>query len=1622
MQGNRQTTVLRWLHLTDIHMGRNNESQRTALDSLITAITQHAENKPFDMVIITGDVAYSGIQQEYNEVESRLITPLRQIVLFRNATFFATPGNHDLDCEIELPPAWKELGRPRQEKYFHLGEDGKRIRGSRVKAFEQYSQFVRRAGIKSVDPLEQPAAAFSISVGDKQTKIISVNSAFFSDKEVSDYHKAPAPVHAIRTLIQQNAANDQVIIIAHHPPDWFIPETEQHLYSLLVESNALYLHGHEHRVRSKFSSRGLTYMGFGAAYQAPGDSAPNPYYRNSFAICELADTLHLCLVSWDAEHGQWRPEQNLSGDFVDRSPRLPLGYQLDLPRTRLVERGRAYSSVAGAIRRELHIEKCVWLVKNESKRWAELLSTIGSLRKAGDTYNLPTRSLPPGHVQFRVRDEYAICLVYAVSGYGDILNYEQLQSINTELDRQEYDSCIVATLGELSSDAKTLASQLASRKGIVVLERDEIVRRIVRNLSGGLEKTLLRAADANVYDGSLIVTESGFGLMLRDRRSAEASFQVIADTGEVAPESSSLVVDVRTEVPMLRQLRYDESMPAGASAVTTATLSPEFNRADYLEKSYAYFDNVKYAPLAALGFRFKNASLSEIYVDASADVGSSRSSSQLTRALAEFVESLNLPKAQQDQLESQLKTQYGVNRTAEVGAARKLYQRYNNVVVLGDPGSGKTCFVQHEILAYADPESESSGWYARHLPVYVSLSEAARLLDERTTIIKICEIVSSRRGIDLPMYAIEQAMADGRAAFFFDGLDEVGFLDKRIALVAQIRDLVDSHAHRGNRFVLASRPAAVQPVELPHSLTSLQLKGLTEDEIRTLAGRVLTQRLGDASLTSLSLEEQELIDRLLEDVKNVPGIARIARNPLLLTLLVLTYANTGALSTRRHLIYTQAVKTLVSVRGKYTREQQISESDLRTRLGAVALAIFKREIAEIPRRAEVVAVLSPLTGRAGAARSATAAAEAFMQEVAEATGLLVIHAKDAVSPDDLITFMHYSFLEYYAAAGLLARSYLDIVPPLSPNPRWREVITLMVGMLSEQSDVTPLLRNILDDPSPSDVISQCRTLLALDCATECDVPPETTQEILAVAIYNALSVGAGRYSADLRVELARRLDDLLLGPNSILEAAICQGLRAQDAITAAAFADMLARMNEVAPLSPSVVLAFEDCLDQENAVARAAALFAMERRKELRTPKALEIVDRSLRASVIEKHAALKAIASNPEIAVSLLSRVRELLDDSNPIVSAAAAQCLLAEVLNRRERDPEPALLEKVVLKLNQGSNEDTGLVLRGVTLDGDIVRTLVFSTDANESELAIRYVWLVKGDNHFAYDVLMQRLRTSTSARHQAACMESLRDSPSGIDLVTIADTDLICSLTEAENRNVRMAAARLLGEMPDDEQVVRALQRYLEACASSASREFELSVAARALAKHVTHNPRMRIDALTFIMERIPKNAEAGFGSDVEQQHTNALLSVCESLGSTESAFAWRLKNLAEDYRTPLAIRRQSLRVFGSMVEPDGRSIQAFIDLLSRDDTRVNDAIYSSVAAFVGQCRKKVEYVRLVYSKLEELRSVLCNAWNREGSRVTDSISPFTLRNIRYAVLETSNLSMAYEEFSIPPTSLS
>lgn len=1608
---------LKVLHLSDLYVDVNDPTCKLFLGMLCEYIISVAGNDIYDLVFITGDIAYSGHADEYLLFENSFIKPLRKSKAFENSKIYATPGNHDLDCDIGLPLVWDTLGPERQANFFSDNENGRKIRKSRSQAFENYQNFLEKNEIIGVKPLDSVAAEFFADPPTREIWIGTVNTSLFSDKDVADHRKAISPLISVESLIK-DSSHGLKILLGHHPAEWFTNDSAKSFVDYLEAESILYLHGHSGGVKIGRIAGTIGTIGVGTKrnHTKSDENHQLSCVANYFGIYTIGANSQAKFFEIDRHRligSEWAyNDEYLSTKYVEKQAQDEI-----LEFTQKDSAGDLRENLAESVKQRVDFSGCVWSAKEENKCWLKLLQDLDKLEGGDHATFSVARSVPAGHQYFRVKNGRGSYLVYTVRSHGDVLTLEQLQSINTEFERNEYYGAIVVTLGLLDDSAKGLAVQLSARKNFSVLNYSDICTKILKRFASDALKYLSAAKNFNCQL-KLIISDDGYHAFVGEKPPGN-KYLIVNEAGLVSPETSKLVQDLKSINYIPQNAVYRENIVESEAQLLHKTLN-EFDLKKYKSDNFIYFNDVKYAPLAALGFRFENAPLQDIYINTSASVTEIESHTYgLGRAISEMVDSFDLSKNQKDQLESQLRSKSGLEGPAETGMARQFYQRYNNILVLGDPGSGKTCFVKHELLSYCDPDGDT--WYSKHLPVFVSLAEAANLLLPEIGILNICEQVSKRRGIVLTEYELERNLREGSVAFFFDGLDEVGSIEKRILLVEMIGRLVKRYVSYGNRFVVTSRPAAVQPVEIPELLTCLNLNGLSRSEMERLALSVLTLRLSDdGKAREVSMQDRQVVTRLIEDTNSSRGIARLATNPLLLTLLVLIYANAGAaLSARRHLVYTQAIKTLVSVRGKDTRAQRISEADLRGRLGAIAISVFSKAINEIPSRKEVQEVLSEqirLTEIYGASPT-DASINAFIQEVAEATGLLSIHKQQGNEAQDLITFMHYSFLEYYAAAGLLSQDYLKKIATLADNPRWKDVITLLFGVLSEQGDVTNAFR-ILTEPvgeDSSEEVTNRRLLLAIECVSECEVAPEQTQILLANRLNSTLTSGAALYSAGLREELAEKLNGFLPNSGNAITKLFVNGLSSDSHLVVAATCDLLSKIDTEISFSDEVAQAFERSIYINNSTYRASAVQLLENRSEMRNTITMQVLDKALRGSLVEKHAALKTVGASPQyfyekIKYSLIS----LLDDSNKLIARTAAQCLLATdvVLDGTEF---PAIRAKVLNSL--GSSEyDTGSVVMGVYAKRAAVQKFLNSSDARDVELGIRYMSLLQDEDAYISETVLELLDSrADDDRIVCAGLDALRNCDGALSHLKVTHNDKFLQLRQSGKRNIRISAIRLLGELPLDEEIANGLVAHMDQASALPNRRDEVNEAAQALSNLAKKNPSLKKSIISRMREAIP-NPMRGFGSDKQQRYIAGMLSVCEDMGEVfPDSDSRRLLSLAEDHRTPDQLKVAFMRTYGRVAEPGFVTIESCIRLINGKNYKLHPSIYSATKSLISQCKRKVEYARVVYPALGKLRNSLISAWRREVSNTKDSIESSTLRDIRLALKEVDYLQSSYAEFA-------
>ena len=1593
---------MRWLHLSDIHVGRPDQTRSNAMQLLLRAIEDHAGGNPIDLVLFTGDLAFSGRSDEYTALNTELVEPLRGLDITKKAPFIAVPGNHDLDCNCSHPIAWDSLGEQRQQKFWHSDAHGVALRSARASGFRSFADFTKTAKILGPDPTTEAGARFDIELPSQRVTVICLNTALFSDKHLSDEEEreaSPLPVQPLRTLAYEKPLTSPTLILGHHPLHWFEKRSRQNFLSALNEFGGVYLHGHTHEIEGHFRSHALATLGFGAAYPGHIESQSAPY-TSTFAICQLEEELHVRFVSWEPTHGAWHAAQHVPGDFSERSDILHDGYRVPVPTTKSATVLR--TNVPKQVRTPLRLNAPIWLDAPYIDQWAKLLAAIGEVERHDEVIQHGPNSEIGGQAAFILTDRSGRHGVRAFAAETTVITYEHVENANTELDTLQLDSYIICTLGKISNAAEELAANLRQKKNITVLDGQLLARRLASTPSIA---TLLASPDGatSSFIPRPLITQDGIAFLLLSTPAADR-YAIMDHEGNILDEHVPLAVAIRGKLPELSSIRY--GLEFGGVPDTTAILKP-FDRVAYLQRSLSIYDTANYAGLAAIGIRLPVESLRQIYVPTAANVQSDQAAIEAThRAIDDLVEALGLDEVQKMQLARQMKSTYGVRSTSEVDAASGLYKALSNIVVLGDPGSGKSCFVRAQVMAYCEPPcGDDSDWYSQHVPVVLPLAEYSDVIAEGKPLLEHCVAHAQSQLLDLDSQQLEILLSRGLVALFLDGLDEIGSIAARQQIVAQVGQLLREHAPKGNRIVLTSRPAAVRDLDLSPGLTSLSLQGLTDDEIRLLATRLIQSRypLG----TPLPDRDQQIIDSILRDCEAKPGIRRLARNPLLLTLVVFIYENSGSFAAKRHLIYSQAVKTLVSVRHRDIVRARLAESDLRTRLGRLAVAIFQRNLGPLPTRGEVAAFLE------GQLPLAQTAFSQFVQDVAEMTGLLMIHPRGADKEKDLVSFMHHSFLEYYTALGLIEEDrHVEEAFAYALTPRWSEIVTLMFGILGEHTDVTERLKQLGERRDDSDVITAGRLAIAFDCALECDVPPEATQDYLAGEVHALMSDGPGLYVSDVRENLALRISTLLESAESQpMKATLLNGIADSNPETAGAYIHLVSKIGPYSNGNSEFVQALSAQFSRDDEPVRLSLINAMRDLPALRTPDNLLILRHTLeRGGIVARTATLQLLEEEPTLIASFRDQVADLML-RNSALSLTAASCVLQGGVYEFEGTIDRSLLDHALRTLTTHDGPRQSL-LGKLTISQDELESLIYSQHARERSRGFRALVAVEDDAVTVHRVLFECLRTERDGTVMEVILNALSSYPAAIRVASLADTDLICQFTKDRRQNVRAAAARALRSFAPLQTVTDSLKQRLDELDGVHSKEAD--EVTKSLSTHAVNDESCRrelVRQLTLFLQRDKIRWSARWIGVFHR-----LVSACDQAGAQLTPqLSLRVIKLATDFRTPNDIRPQAMRFYGQACPKTPDACRSIAAEFRAPDSGRRLAAYRSASRFLARCRVRVETVQAVRQALSDMSDDLVDAWNHETKTMTNKLDSPALREIRSCLVTIGSTLASYDEFA-------
>lgn len=354
---------------------------------------------------------------------------------------------------------------------------------------------------------------------------------------------------------------------------------------------------------------------------------------------------------------------------------------------------------------------------------------------------------------------------------------------------------------------------------------------------------------------------------------------------------------------------------------------------------------------------------------------------------------------------------------------------HKRLVLLGDPGSGKSALVNYLTLCLAGQALEigaswfnslvGSGWTQGFLlPIRIALREFAASSNFGPTAANIWAFLENSLGVlQTAARPIKRALSKGNAFVMFDGLDELA-PSIRSDAVRAIKDL--SSIYPDTRYLVTCRKISFDREEE----IDMRLSEFSTATIAPLSTKQIEAFVrawyGEIKKRGWAVEED--VESDLISATHRSDLANLARSPLLLTQMALLHSSYGRLPDDRVELYDEVVKLLLARweerKGvgagltKIINRPEFKLSNLESALCEIAFdaqSLVSGRVAGIPR-AQILDVMQRYLG------GDWGRAQVFCEFVEIRTGLLVWQEKDSFA------FPHLTFQEFLAAKYLAQRN------------------------------------------------------------------------------------------------------------------------------------------------------------------------------------------------------------------------------------------------------------------------------------------------------------------------------------------------------------------------------------------------------------------------------------------------------------------------------------------------------------------------------------------------------------------------------------------------------------------------
>lgn len=301
---------IRWLHISDFHVGKENYAQLSMFQEILTEIENRVEQGFVpDLILLTGDIANHGKAKDYEQFEDNFFLPLLdKLGNGWDGKIYAVPGNHDVD-RSKAEAVMKHGVLDNLPNFLDPDDIGLQKRKDLLPRFHEYTQH-DSSTIEEKHWLTSSNGFYteSVIINGYCIGILGINTAWLSEND-QDEKKLTPGIGIVKEGLSKFEDVDLVIVIGHHPINWFRPQDKSTIRSLLAKHTVVYLHGHLHEIgASPEYGTGDFFWSIqsGACFQVrPEDKI----LKNSILWCEIdlaKKNLMIEPIMWDDPSSEWK--------------------------------------------------------------------------------------------------------------------------------------------------------------------------------------------------------------------------------------------------------------------------------------------------------------------------------------------------------------------------------------------------------------------------------------------------------------------------------------------------------------------------------------------------------------------------------------------------------------------------------------------------------------------------------------------------------------------------------------------------------------------------------------------------------------------------------------------------------------------------------------------------------------------------------------------------------------------------------------------------------------------------------------------------------------------------------------------------------------------------------------------------------------------------------------------------------------------------------------------------------------------------------------------------------------------------------------------------------------------